>query len=219
MGARSKENMLYEAMGQQPLPRPLPPPERKLMRTQQKGIKDSKRLASANKRGGSAEYCPMSGSCRQTSKRRNNTLGNFWLVADEVEGKEKMRELTFITNNPEWPAFTTCQLYQFNLGVEVFFKEIKQTLQLADSLGYNENAVRWQIWTALLAHLLLRFVAWHSKWKHPFRRLFTRVRSVLWNFFLLASLIECCDTVRERRKQVIRGSPETACQLTFFGII
>ena len=174
---------------------------------------DSKRLASANKRGGSAEYCPMSGSCRQTSKRRNNTLGNFWLLADEVEGKGKMREMTFITNNPEWPAFTTCQLYQFHLGVEVFFKETKQTIQLSDFLGYNENAVHWQIWTALLAHLLLRFAAWHSKWKHPFRRLFTLVRSVLWNFFLLASLIECCDTVRERRKQVIRGSPETACQL------
>ena len=30
------------------------------------------------------------------------------------------------------------------LGREVFFKEIKQTLQLADFLGYNGNAVRWQ---------------------------------------------------------------------------
>lgn len=87
----------------------------------------------------------MSGSCRQTSKRRNNTLGNFWLLADEVEGKGKMREMTFITNNLEWSAFTTCQLYQFHLGVEVFFKETKQTIQLSDYLGYNENAVRWQI--------------------------------------------------------------------------
>ena len=47
-------------------------------------------------------------------------------------------------------------------------------------------------------------------------RLFTLMRAVLWNFFLLASLIECCDTVRERRKRAIRGSPETACQLTFW---
>ena len=65
----------------------------------------------------------------------------------------------------------------------------------------------------VLAYLLLCLAAWNNKWKHPFSRHFTLVRSVLWNFFLLASLIECCDTVRERRKQVIRGSPETACQL------
>mgnify|MGYP004619840575 FL=1 len=101
--------------------------------------------------------------------------------------------------------------------MEVFFKEIKQTLQLADFLGHDGNAVRWQIWTALLTYLLLRFVAWHGKWRHPFSRLFTLVRAVLWNFFLLASLIiECCDTVRERRKRAIRGSPETACQLMFW---
>ena len=47
-------------------------------------------------------------------------------------------------------------------------------------------------------------------------RLFTLMRAVLWNFFRLASLIECCDTVRERRKRVIRGSPETVCQPTFW---
>ena len=101
-------------------------------------------------------------------------------------------------------------------GVDVFFKEIKQTLHLADFLSYNENTVRWQIWTALLAYLLLRFKAWYNKWKHPSCRLFTLMRAVLWIFFLLASLIECCDTVRERRKRAIRGSPETACQLTFW---
>lgn len=114
---------------------------------------DSKRLASANKRGGSAEYCPMSGSCRQTSKRRNNTLGNFWLVADEVEGKGKMREKIFITNNLEWSAFTTCQLYQFHLGVEVFFKETKQTIQLSDYLATMKTpcAGRYELCTGLPA--------------------------------------------------------------------
>lgn len=32
-----------------------------------------------------------------------------------------------------------------NLTKKVFFKDLKQTLQLADFMGYNENAVRWQI--------------------------------------------------------------------------
>jgi hypothetical protein len=46
----------------------------------------------------------------------------------------------------------------------VFFKELKQTLQLADFLGHNTNAVRWQVWTTLLVYLLLRFCACLSQW-------------------------------------------------------
>ena len=64
------------------------------------------------------------------------------------------------------------------------FKELKQTLQLA---GMDR---------ALLAYLLLRFIVWHNKWKHQF--MFTLVRAVLWNYFKLSSVVECCDTPRER---------------------
>jgi IS4 transposase len=139
------------------------------------------------------------------------------LVTAEVEVKGKMVVMTFITNNFEWSPYSVCELYQCRWGVEVFFKEIKQTLQLADFLGYNENAVRWQVWTALLAYLLLRFVAWYNKWKHQFSRLFTLLRAVLWNFFSMPSIITCCDTKRERR-HIIRGSPERAYQLYFEGL-
>lgn len=97
----------------------------------------------------------------------------------------------------------------------MFFKELKQTLQLADFMGYNENAVRWQIWTALLAYLLLRFIAWENKWKHTFSRLFTLVRGILWNFFDLASVIASCDTMGRHGGVRIRGSPETAYQMHF----
>ena len=148
-------------------------------------------------------------------KTRENYPDALRLVTAEVEVKGKMARMTFITNNFDWSAHSVCQLYQCRWGVEVFFKELKQTLQLADFLGYNENAVRWQVWMALLAYLLLRFVAWHNSWKHQFSRLFTLVRAVLWNYFRLASVIECCDTQREHHRHVIRGSPETAYQLTF----
>ena len=220
---RSKENMLYEVMGQQATA----------------GEQKSSASASATAEPGDLEKPAgkdvgqqVSGrrryvrkKCRILSDERIRLTGistrehypeELRLVTAEVEIKGRMVQMTFITNNLEWSAFTICQLYQCRWGVEVFFKEIKQTLQLADFLGHDENAVRWQIWTALLTYLLLRFVAWHGKWRHPFSRLFTLVRAVLWNFFLLASLIECCDTVRERRKRAIRGSPETACQLTFW---
>lgn len=50
-------------------------------------------------------------------------------------------------------------------------------------MGTSENAIRWQIWIALLVYLLLRFLAWKHDWKHSFKRLFTLIRGVVWNFF------------------------------------
>ena len=220
---RSKENMLYEVMGQQATAGEQKSSASASAAAEPGGLEEPAAKDMGQQVSGRRRYVRK--KCRILSDERIRLTGvntreqypeELRLVTAEVEIKGRMMQMTFITNNLEWSAFTICQLYQCRWGVEVFFKEIKQTLQLADFLGYNENAVRWQIWTALLTYLLLRFVAWHGKWRHPFSRLFTLVRAVLWNFFLLASLIECCDTVRERRKRAIRGSPETACQLTFW---
>ena len=139
------------------------------------------------------------------------------LVTAMVEVRSKMVKMSFITNNFEWSAFSICQLYQCRWGVEVFFKELKQTLQLADFLGNSENAVRWQVWTALPAYLLLRFIAWQNKWRHQVCRLFTLLRAVLWNYFKMPSVLECCDTPHERHRHLIRGSPGTAYQPCFEG--
>ena len=116
------------------------------------------------------------------------------LVEATVDVDNEPRLMAFITNNTEWAASSICDLYRSRWGVEVFFKEIKQTLQIADFMGYNENAVRWQIWIALLVYVLLRFIAWQSHWKHSFTRLFTSIRGVLWSCVDLFSVLECCGT-------------------------
>ncbi len=74
----------------------------------------------------------------------------------EIDGEE--REMTFLTNNLEWSPRSVADLYRCRWGIEVFFKQIKQTLQLADFLGTSANAVRWQVWTALLTYVLLRYL-------------------------------------------------------------
>lgn len=61
------------------------------------------------------------------------------------------RGMTFLTNNLHWSPNSVADLYRCRWEVEVFFKQIKQTLQIADFLGHNANAVRWQVWMALLA--------------------------------------------------------------------
>ncbi len=101
----------------------------------------------------------------------------------ELDGKET--EMEFLTNNFEWAPSTVADLYRCRWQIEVFFKQIKQTLQLCDFLGHSANAVRWQVWTALLLYVLLRFQAFLSEWPHSFTSLFTMVRAVLWDRFQL----------------------------------
>jgi hypothetical protein len=110
----------------------------------------------------------------------------------EVDGQ--LREMTFLTNHLEWSAQTIADLYRCRWQIEVFFKQLKQTLQLADFLGNSANAVRWQVWTALLTYVLLRFCAWLSQWGHSFTRLFALLRSALWQKLELRSLLEVYGT-------------------------
>lgn len=124
----------------------------------------------------------------------------------EVDGQE--RELEFLSNHLNWSAWTIAELYRCRWQIEVFFKEIKQTLQLSDFLGHSENAVRWQIWIGLLVHLLLRYLAWLHGWAHSFTRLFTVVRAVLWRRWLLTDLLEGYGTADGSFR--LLGQPEQA---------
>jgi hypothetical protein len=106
----------------------------------------------------------------------------------QVDGQE--RELVFLTNNLTWSATSIAELYRCRWQIEAFFKQIKQTLQLADFLGRSANAVTWQVWMALLVYVLLRFIAWRSKWAHSFSRLFTLLRGGLWQRVDLTKLLD-----------------------------
>jgi hypothetical protein len=112
----------------------------------------------------------------------------------EVDGEE--REMVFLTNNLTWSPRSVADLYRCRWQIEVFFKQIKQTLQLADFLGHNANAVRWQVWTALLVYLLLRYLSYVANWGHSFTRLFTILRAVLWSKLDLRKLLDCYGTAK-----------------------
>ena len=130
----------------------------------------------------------------QTPVSRNAyTVGLRRIVAlVEVDGREV--EMVFLTNNLEWSAQSIVELYRCRWQIEVFFKQIKQTLQLADFLGTTANAVRWQVWTALLVYLLLRYLAFLANWSHSFSRLFTLIRAALWKKLDVLSLLRCYGT-------------------------
>jgi hypothetical protein len=106
----------------------------------------------------------------------------------ELDGREV--EMTFLTNNLEWSANTVAELYRCRWAIEVFFKQMKQTLQLGDFLGQSANAVRWQVWMALLTYVLLRFMACLSEWEQSFGRLCTLIRAALWKRLDLVGLLK-----------------------------
>jgi hypothetical protein len=119
----------------------------------------------------------------------------------EVDGIE--REMTFITNHTEWSARTIAELYRARWTIEVFFKELKQTLQLRDFVGTNEKAVKWQVWTGLLMHLLLRFLRHVSRWGHSFSRCVGIVRTALWVKTDLLDLLRCYGTAGGSHRPVV----------------
>lgn len=124
----------------------------------------------------------------------------------ELEGKEV--EMVFLTNNLQWAASTVADLYRCRWQIEVFFKQIKQTLQLADFLGNSANAVRWQVWTALLVYVLLRYAAFLSQWGHSFLRLWAVIRSGLWRKLDLVALLKSYGIATGQF--ILLGQPEQA---------
>lgn len=124
----------------------------------------------------------------------------------EVDGVE--REMVFLTHNFQWAASTVAELYRCRWEIEVFFKEIQQTLQLADCLGNSANAVRWQVWTALLVHVLLRYQSFLSRWGSSFLRLWAVVRSCLWMKLDLLALLKSYGTAGGDFR--LLGQPEQA---------
>ena len=80
-----------------------------------------------------------------------------------VWDEENQREIVLLTNNLELGASTIGDIYKDRWQIELFFKALKQTLKVKTFVGTSENALRIQIWTALLAMLLLKFLHYLSK--------------------------------------------------------
>jgi hypothetical protein len=120
----------------------------------------------------------------------------FRVVRAWVEVDGEMREMAFMTNNLQWSPASICDLYRSRWAIEVFFREIKQTLQLCDFLGHNRNAIAWQIWMALLLYVLLRFLGFVHGWQRGFKRLICLVRACVWDARPLTGLLGGYGTAR-----------------------
>ena len=71
--------------------------------------------------------------------------------------------------------------------IELFFKALKQNLKVKTFVGTSENALYIQIWTALIAMLLVKFLQFKSKFKWSLSNLVAFLR---WNLFTYRDLWE-----------------------------
>ena len=71
--------------------------------------------------------------------------------------------LVFLTNHHGLDASTIAAIYKDRWQIELFFKALKQNLKIKTFVGTSVNAVKTQIWTALIAMLLLRYLQRSSR--------------------------------------------------------
>jgi len=75
----------------------------------------------------------------------------------EFYNAEKEQIMVFLTNNMSLDAQTVADVYKDRWQIELFFKALKQNLKIKTFVGTTANAVKIQIWTALVAMLILRY--------------------------------------------------------------
>jgi hypothetical protein len=109
---------------------------------------------------------------------RGNVLFDELIELDSIQGRRDCphtlrrvvvwdqaneRELVLLTNHLDFAAGTIGRIYKERWQIELFFKALKQNLKVKTFVGTSENAVKVQIWTALIAMLLLKLMQLRSR--------------------------------------------------------
>ena len=107
-----------------------------------------------------------------------------------VWDKENEREIVLLTNHLKFGANTIAAIYKDRWQIELFFKALKQNLKVKTFVGTTENALYIQIWTALIAMLLIKYLQFKSKFGWALSNLVAFLR---WNLFTYRDLWEWID--------------------------
>lgn len=109
----------------------------------------------------------------------------------EVWDPEEDRILVFLTNNLKLGATTVAAIFKDRWQIEIFFKALKQNLKIKTFVGTTANAVKTQIWTALLAILVVKYLKLRSTFGWSLSNLIALLRM---NLFTYRDLWSWLDT-------------------------
>jgi len=122
---------------------------------------------------------------------------------------ERNKTLVFLTNNFDLPPATIAAIYKARWQIEILFKWIKQNLKIKSFMGTTENAVRLQIWIAMIYFMLLAYIKFQSRYKYSLHTLTEIVQATL---FHRISLIDILN-LKVNSVHKIKPDPETQFSL------
>ena len=93
--------------------------------------------------------------------------------------EEKQEEITFLTNHLKFGATTIARIYKERWQIELFFKALKQLLRIKTFVGTSASALKTQIWIALIAMLVLKYLHLKSRYGWSLSNLVALVRQQL----------------------------------------
>jgi hypothetical protein len=115
--------------------------------------------------------------------------------------------IEIITNQLDWSARTIADLYKMRWDIELFFKAMKQNLQIKTFLGTSENAVKSQIFVALISYLLLELIKrFYCDSKTAFSNFCEKVRICLMHYLTLDYI---CNELKPVVKKVMKPPEST----------
>lgn len=133
-------------------------------------------------------------------KAVDSGMGDYALRRVVVYDELKDRTIELLTNNFDWTAATVAALYKKRWDIELFFKSMKQNLQIKTFTGTSEQAVRSQIYVALICYLLLELLRRCTcKTKHAFSNFVERIRICL-SYYLCLEYV--CNTISQGAKKI-----------------
>jgi hypothetical protein len=155
----------------------------------------------------SDEQIKIEGEKARTTGLRNHILRHI-VVYDE----ENDCNIELLSNNLDWSAETISQLYKARWEVELFFKGIKQNLQIKTFLGTSENACKSQIYIAMIAFLLLEIIRRSiSRANHGFSNFVNLIRICLLHYHNLNYVVNNIKALSQK----VRVIAEENNQLQF----
>jgi len=111
-----------------------------------------------------------------TIEKVRNTHGLVPLRRVQVQDPDSGKYFTFLTNHHGLEAATVADIYKQRWQIELFFKALKSNLKIKSFLGTSANAVWTQIWTALIAILILKYMMLRARWGWSFSSILAMLR-------------------------------------------
>lgn len=99
-----------------------------------------------------------------------------------VRDEENEREIVLLSNAHQFAASTLGKIYRERWQIELFFKALKQNLRVKTFVGTSANALKIQIWTALIAMLLLKIMRFRSTFNWSLSNLVAVLRLNLFTY-------------------------------------